>query len=140
MSYENLAKQYRTSGQEGVVESADPHRLIGIMLDTALDRIAAAKGHMQHGVTGGAKGEAISSAIGVIEGLRSSLDMRVGGALAGSLNDLYDYMARRLLLANLRNDPAILDEVSALLRELRAAWMSIDAEQRKPPAAPRADA
>lgn len=125
MTYQNLAKQYRSTGQEGLVESANPHRLIGIMFSSALDRLAAAKGHMQQGLVA-PKGEAISSAIGVIEGLRSSLDMNSGGPIAANLDDLYDYMARRLMLANLRNDVKILDEVTVLLRELQSAWMQIE--------------
>jgi flagellar protein FliS len=44
---------------------------------------------------------------------------------------LYDYMNQRLLQANLKNDPAILDEISRLLTELKGAWESI----RQPDAA-----
>jgi flagellar protein FliS len=34
-------------------------------------------------------------------------------------------MCRRLLEANLSNDPAILDEVSGLMREMKEAWDAI---------------
>ena len=38
-------------------------------------------------------------------------------------------MCRRIVLANLKNDPAVLDEVSGLLRELRQAWAEIAKER-----------
>ena len=42
-----------------------------------------------------------------------------------ALDRLYDYMQRRLLEANLRNDPAIIDEVSGLLKTVKSAWDEI---------------
>lgn len=64
----------------------------------------------------------INKAIDIIEGLRNALEFSQGGDIAVSLNDLYLYMVQRLSTANLKNDPAILDEVTALLRELLGAW------------------
>ena len=50
------------------------------------------------------------------------------GELAERLAALYDYMARRLLHANLNNDSAALDEVLNLLSEIHGAWVSIGDE------------
>jgi flagellar protein FliS len=73
-----------------------------------------------------AKGKSISKAIAIIgEGLNASLDRRVGGELAQNLSSLYDYMVRRLVDANLKNDVTILDEVERLLTELTEAWDGI---------------
>ena len=58
-------------------------------------------------------------------GLKASLDVKAGGALAERLASLYDYMLNRLLAANLRNDVTLVDEVSKLLGELRGAWAQI---------------
>jgi flagellar protein FliS len=73
-----------------------------------------------------AKGASISKAITIIdEGLKACLDKSAGGELAQNLSSLYDYMNQRLLIANLKNDTGILDEVSQLLTELKGAWESI---------------
>ena len=44
---------------------------------------------------------------------------------ATNLAELYDYMCRRLMKANSENRPEMLDEVSALLGDIRSAWIAI---------------
>jgi flagellar protein FliS len=100
---------------------ASPHRLIQMLLEGALEKIATAKGHLARGSIA-AKGLQISWALSIIGGLRASLDMSAGGEIAQNLFNLYDYMERRLLHANLHNDVAALDEVTSLLREIKSAW------------------
>jgi len=107
-----------------VVEDGSPHRLVQMLFEGALGKIAVAKGHMERGEVP-EKGRHISWAISIIDGLRSSLDMEKGGDIARNLNDLYDYMTRRLMEANMANNPALLDEVSSLLREIKDAWDAI---------------
>ena len=113
--------QYQQMGVQSQVNDASPHRLIQLMLDHALGRIAGARGAMEAGEVA-AKGELIGRAIDLVEGLRISLDREAGGELAENLFALYEYMGRRLLEANLHNDVTILDEVSSLLRELQEGW------------------
>ncbi len=118
-------KTYSSVSLESSLSAADPHKLILMLYQGALLAIASAKNQMLRNETS-AKGASISKAIMIIdEGLKSSLNMNVGGALAQNLADLYDYMNQRLLQANLDNDPVILDEVSKLLIELKGAWESI---------------
>lgn len=118
-------KAYSKVELESGLSAADPHRLILMLYQGALLAIASAKNQMLRGETA-AKGASISKAIMIIdEGLKFSLNMEVGGALSQNLADLYDYMNQRLLQANLNNDPAMLDEVSKLLSELKGAWESI---------------
>jgi flagellar protein FliS len=120
-SMRSAMKEYEQVGARSQVEGASPERLIQLMLEGALDRVSLARGAMENGETA-AKGERIGKAISLVEGLRASLDHERGGELAGNLDALYEYAARRLLEANLRNDVAILDEVSNLLREIKQAW------------------
>lgn len=100
---------------------ASPHRLVQMLMEGALDKIATAKGHMERKQYDG-KSRYISWAISIINGLRSSLDLEQGGEIAANLDSLYDYMVRRLLNANVENDTAALDEVSSLLVEVKSAW------------------
>lgn len=133
MSYGNIQgalSQYRSVGVQGSIADANPHRLIQMLLEGALDKVNTAKGHMERGEIA-AKGKHISWAISIIDGLRASLDLSAGGELAGNLDALYDYMNRQLLNANLRNDAALLDEVRGLLQEIKQGWDAIPAELRQ---------
>jgi flagellar protein FliS len=125
----NPTAAYSKAGVETKVETADPHKLILMLFEGAMLAVASASLHMKR--NGGAedvarKGEAISKAINIItNGLKASLDYEAGGELAGKLGALYDYMSARLLHANLHDQPAVLDEVSHLLAELKGAWEQI---------------
>ncbi len=120
-SMRSALKEYEQVGVRSQVEGAPPERLVQLMLEGALDRVSLARGDMENGQIA-AKGERIGKAISLVEGLRATLDHERGGELAGNLDALYEYISRRLTEANLRNDVAILDEVSRLLREIKQAW------------------
>ena len=119
------ARAYQDIGLETSIGSATPHQLILMLFDSGLSAIADARHHMKARNIS-AKGLSISRAIRIIgEGLSASLDMEKGGTLASQLRDLYGYMAKRLVEANLRHSEEMLAEVQALLSELRAAWVQI---------------
>jgi len=120
----NALDQYNQNAVQTGIESASPHRLIQMLLEGALGKIAAAKGYMERSEIQ-PKGEQIGSAISIIEGLKSSLDKDKGGDIARNLEDLYIYMERRLIEANRGNDASLLDEVSDLLRQIKEAWEAI---------------
>jgi len=117
-------EQYKNNGVQGAIENATPHRLIQMLMEGALSKITSAKGFMKRGDVA-KKGEHISWAISIIDGLRLSLDKSVGGEIAQNLDDLYDYMNRRLVDANLHNNVEYLDEVIGLLSEIKSGWDAI---------------
>ena len=117
-------KQYQTVNTQAQVVDASPHRLIQMLMEGGLSRLAQAKGAMLHGQSA-QKGELIGKAIGIIGGLREGLDLSQGGEIAANLDRLYDYMVSRLLEANISNEPALLDEVADLLRNVKSAWDAI---------------
>ena len=97
----NAAKlaAYRSTSAHAGVDAADPHRLIVMMMDGALERIATARGLMSHG--GGAeKAQLLHRAVAIIDELRNSLNFKAGGAVAANLDALYEYMCQRLMQAN----------------------------------------
>lgn len=125
MNTANALNAYKNVGIESGVAAADPHKLILMLYQGAMLAIASGKNQMLRKQIA-AKGASISKAIKIIdEGLKACLDVKSGGEIGQNLFDLYDYMNQRLLIANLKNDAAILDEVSGLLRELKDAWESI---------------
>lgn len=131
----HAAKQYSTVQVHSSVVEATPHQLILMLLEGASDRIIKARNYMLHRNVA-EKGAHIGMAISIISGLRASLDEEQGGEIAANLAGLYDYMERRLLEANVRNDVKALEEVAALLREIRAGWEAIPAELRGTPVTP----
>ncbi len=127
------ASAYANVGVETGVAAASPHKLIVMLFDGALVAVATALQHMGAGNIA-AKGNSISHAISIIDnGLRASLDKTVGGGIAISLDSLYEYMSHRLLIANLKNQPAILKEVHALLLDLRTTWLEISPKENAMP-------
>ncbi len=129
----NALNAYSKMSVQTAVDGASPHRLIQMLMEGALDKISTAKGCMERGEVA-AKGKQISWAISIIGGLRSSLDKDVGGDLAQNLEDLYDYMEHRLVEANLNNQPELLDEVAALLRQIKSGWDGIADQVNSQPA------
>ena len=111
------------------VTDASPHRLVQMLLEGALEKLAGVTGLLKHGDIA-KKGETIGQIIAIIGGLRSSLNIEAGGEMAENLDRLYDYMERQLLQANLKDDVNILDEVSSLLKEIKTGWDAIPAEIR----------
>lgn len=114
-------KEYAKVNVQSGIESASPHRLIQMLIDGALAKLSQAKGHIKNNDIE-KKGNELSMAISIIGGLRDSLDHEKGGSIANNLEDLYQYMTYRLMEANLKNDLQIIEEVHALLMELKTAW------------------
>lgn len=117
-------QQYQQVKTRTGIDGASPHRLIQILFESALERIASAKGHIQRGEMA-RKGEMIGKVIGIVGGLRGALNFEVGGDIASNLDALYEYMERRLLKANIDSDLTILDEVSNLIHDIKEGWDGI---------------
>lgn len=133
------ANAYARVGVETGVMGASPHRLIVLLYQGARQAIAQGRMHLQQGQVPD-RGKAISKAIRIIEsGLQQSLNMEVGGEIAGRLNALYSYMARRLLEANIKQSEAMLVEVDGLLATLEEAWIGIAPEIARMAAQPAAE-
>jgi flagellar protein FliS len=127
---QSAVREYARVDASTRVMNADPHELILMLMNGALDSMAAARGFMARGAVE-EKGRSLARAIAIIDGLRASLDRSASAELVDNLDDLYDYMGRRLLHANLRDDAAAVDEVAGLLREIRFAWEAIPSELRQ---------
>lgn len=117
-------RQYQNVNTQVQAVDASPHRLIQMLMEGGLTRLAQARGAMEREQFA-MKGELIGKAIGIIGGLRAGLNLEEGGELAANLDNLYDYMTRRLLEANLKNSVEPLDEVAGLLRNVKTGWDAI---------------
>jgi len=54
--------------------------------------------------------------------LMATLDVKKGGEWAETLYNVYDFIVRRLVDANLKKDVVIVDEVIPLIEEIRDTW------------------
>ncbi len=123
------ANVYAKISLETGVLAASPNKLILMLYEGAIAACQSAIEHMQRRDIPN-KGAMLSKAILIIEsGLRISLDKNAGGEIAASLDGLYGYMSLRLTQANIRNQPALVEEVITLLTDLKAAWEAIGKPQ-----------
>jgi flagellar secretion chaperone FliS len=123
------AYAYARIGIETSAMSASPHQLIVMLFDGALMSIRTARLHLKEGHTT-AKGEAIAKALDIVNsGLRAALDHERGADIARQLDTLYEYIARRLIEANLNNDTAALDDAEHLLETIASAWREISPDR-----------
>lgn len=120
----NKLAAYSSVATHGGVAADDPHRLVLMLIDGALERLAMARGCLERGDIA-QKAALLQRTVSIIAELRASLDLSRGGPLAANLDALYDYMERQLVRANSENRGAGLDEVSSLLNEIRSAWVAV---------------
>ena len=122
----HAARAYASVGLQTGAMSANPHRLISMLLEGAMTAILKARQHMAAGNIV-EKGVAINHAVSIIDsGLRGCLNMKDGGEIAQNLSALYSYMTQRLSSAHLENDQRKLHEVYKLLADLKNTWDAID--------------
>ena len=127
MNLRNSAEvnEYQRINVQSEVATATPHRLIQLLMDRFLSKVAMARGHMMRENTE-EKGRHIGDAISIINGLQASLNYKADRKLAQNFDDLYDYMSRTLFRANLEDDPQLLVEVGDIMRQLKEAWDAIE--------------
>lgn len=123
-AYRTPAAAYRTLAVETALNDADPHRMIAMLYDGAIEAVGRARTALAKRDIAG-RGAAIGKAIRIVdEGLKASLDDR-GGEITVNLRNLYVYISKRLLEANLHADDEALQEVHRLLDTLRDGWKGI---------------
>lgn len=125
--YQSGASQYQQVNVTSEVLDADPHRLIQLLMEAALTRMAQTKGAIQRDDMQ-EKASLLGRVNEIIQTLQSSLDHNQGGDLAGNLDRLYDYMIRRLLEASGQNSTDMIDEVMGLMLEVKTGWDGIRQE------------
>ncbi|MGH8483005.1 MAG: flagellar export chaperone FliS [Pseudomonas sp.] len=117
-------RQYQKVNGVAQTSEASPHRLVQMLMQGGLDRIAQAKGAMARNDVA-QRGILIGKAIGIVGGLREGLDLENHADSLAELDNLYAYMSKRLVEANVQNDPEILNEVARLLITVKEGWDAI---------------
>ena len=120
----NSLNQYKAVDINTRVNSASPHRLIQLLFEKFLDEVAIARLLIERNEMG-KKAAHISKAHSIIEGLQLSLDKQAGGEISENLENLYMYIGDRLLEINQHGDIHKLDEVCALIQQVKQGWDGI---------------
>lgn len=129
MNAKQLMNQYKGVQLKTDVEEADPHKLVSMLLNGAVQNLIAAKASMDQGATA-QHGELVGKAISIVEYLRVSLDPGTDLEFAENLGELYRYMENRLLDSTMKNDADSVLEVIDLLKPIRDGWDAIPQDYR----------
>jgi flagellar protein FliS len=130
MVRQRFLQQYTQTNVQTAIENATPHRLVQMLYEGALDRLAQAKGAMLR-KDYETKSKLTNRVIEILTSLRGSLDFEKGGEVADNLYALYDFMIRHVVKASAKNSPEMLEEVAELLREVKAGWDEMPDEYRR---------
>jgi flagellar protein FliS len=114
--------------QNNSVTTASPGELTLMLYNGCLKFITLAKAAIEkNGIE--TKNLNIQKAQNIIHEFMVTLNMEV--ALSKELMPLYDYMHRRLIEANLKNDISILEEVESMVVEMRDTWKQVIQKNRQ---------
>ncbi len=130
MTRQRFLQQYTNTNVQTAVESATPHRLVQMLYEGALDRIAQAKGAMIR-KDFEAKARLTNRVIDILSSLRAGLDLEKGGEVANNLEALYGFMIEQVYKASRHNSPDMLEETAEILRTVKAGWDEMPEEFRK---------
>lgn len=111
----NVYDQYRRTK----VETLTPGKLLLMLYDGALNNISQAREAIAARDIARAHQHIIKTQDIMME-LMATLNMDY--AISTNLYRLYDYLHQRLVDSNINKDPAVLDEVEAMLNDLRQTW------------------
>jgi len=129
---QKFLQQYKNTGLETSVSEASPHKLVSMLYEGALTKIARAKGFMQRQQFKDKAAE-IAKVTAILMNLRFNLDFEAGGEVALNLDALYEYMNRRVLEAGRENSIEKLDEVADLIRTIKEGWDQMPEEFKNAP-------
>jgi len=132
MEYSRNIGCYQQVGVETEVAVADPHKLVSMLLNGAIERYQQAKYFIGDGDMS-QKIEVLDKALAIIDSLNASLNHEQGGELADNLGGLYEYVMNQTVLINSKNDIELLDEVVQLLITVRDGWDGIRHQVEKKP-------
>jgi len=124
---QQLAQQQYVTTQVG---TADRIQLVIMLYDGAISFLGQAKEKMAARDAAG-KGLLIGRALDIIAELNASLNFQAGQELATNLFHLYNFMTGHLTKANQNWDLAALEEVVAMLTQLREAWVEVAQRSRR---------
>jgi len=115
---------YRSTDLNSRCETSSKRDLVIMLYDAAIDAMGVAQQHAARGEMR-AVNAATTRALTILSGLRDTLDLKNGGAVAAHLDDFYQFLMRRLVQTVGAPNAADLADCQDLLSQVREAWAAI---------------
>ena len=115
---------YKKDSLKADLAGANPHRVIQLLMQGALERLALSKGFIDRRDME-AKSNTLTRVIEIINALRDALDRDANPELVDNLDALYSYMIEQVHEAGLKMDVSKIDTVMELMLEIKGAWDQI---------------
>lgn len=126
---QNTAKNYQAYYKTNV-ETTDQLSLIIMLYDGTIRFMKKAVVNIEQGDVEEAH-DYLVRAKEIISELVSTLKLESGGELANNLKELYLYSFKKIVEANLKKDPAMIQEVIQIMGNLRQGWAQMKNEKIK---------
>jgi flagellar protein FliS len=121
----NPYKRYRQTQ----VETAGPLELIIMLYDGAIRFCNQAKLAIEEKNLNQAN-QMLQRAQDIIDELNINLNMEAG-EIAVNLRSLYQFISTKLVEANIKKDLTLLNQMIALLTDLRSSWVELQSSQKQ---------
>lgn len=115
---------YRKDSLKSDLASADPHRIIQLLMQGVLERLALGKGYIERRDME-AKAVTLTRVVEIINALRDALDRDANPELVDNLDSLYSFMIEQVNEASAQQDSSKLEVVMRLMLEIKGAWDQI---------------
>lgn len=116
-----------SSGKVDMELDANPHRLVQMVYQSILEKLAIMKGAIDRGDLV-SKSQLNTKLQLLFVELRKSINYDLGGEISTNLDNLYEYCARLVSQANAAGDKNKLDEVIGLIGIIKESWDKIEDE------------
>lgn len=121
---------YKKVNIESSILSADPHQVIVMMYDGALESMSKAKGAIERNELG-LKSEMLTKAVNILSALQNALDKDTQPEISENFEVLYNFCISRLNDVNIDLDISGIEEVYGYIKPLRDAWKAIPEESKQ---------
>ena len=121
MTAQNPYRKQAVQYQKQAIETASQEEILIMLYDGAIRFMVIAQKAMAEKNLEKAHKHLLKAQY-IITEFMTSLDQEIGGEMAVNLYRLYEYLHHRLVQANMKQDPEMVDEVLGHLRKLKATW------------------
>lgn len=119
-----MARPLTSSYNDTQIETASPNKLTLMLYDGFINRLVLTKKLFSENKQRELSHNSLIKAQAILGELAATLNF-ASGDIAGHLFQLYSYMGEKLIIANLKQDPNLIEHVIEVMTPIRDAWSSI---------------